>query len=95
MSTGGTHALLTPAERADLEMQATVLARLRAEVDEAIVRAVLEPGVWNSPARDACAVRVDELRAALRTVHAALDDAGELVRVRLAGGDVLDAYGAG
>ena len=52
-------------------MQATVLARLRAEVDEAIGRAVLEPGVWHSPARDACAVRVDELRVALRSLDAA------------------------
>ncbi|MET1016698.1 MAG: hypothetical protein ABWX76_07765 [Leifsonia flava] len=95
MSTGGTDALLTPAERADLEMQATVLARLRAEVDEAIVRAVLEPGVWNSPAREACAARVDGLRAELRTLEAVLDEAGERVRVRLAGIEAIDAYGAG
>ncbi|MEL4319329.1 hypothetical protein WJX64_09955 [Leifsonia sp. YIM 134122] len=95
MLMGGTDALLTPAERADLETQATVLARLRAEVDEAIVRAVLEPGVWNSPAREACAVRVDELRAGLRILLATLDDAGEQVRARLAGIDALDRYGAG
>ncbi|WP_157488136.1 MULTISPECIES: hypothetical protein [unclassified Leifsonia] len=83
----------TATERADLETLAVVLARLRGEVDEAIGGAVLEPGVWSSPARDACAARVDELRAALGTLQGLLDDAAEGARARIGALDSLGALG--
>ncbi|KQO95760.1 hypothetical protein [Leifsonia sp. Leaf264] len=91
----GTDALLTPAERVDLESQARVLARLRVEVDDAIGLAVLEPGVWHSPARDACAVRVAELRGELGTLSARIDEAAALVRYRLHALDATGSPGAG